>query len=444
MVAKNGQKFATPHLRTSIDSVLSDIDPGVARVLDGALGGQDISVEEATTLLEAEGSANVNAIALAADGLRQRTVGDVVTYIINRNINFTNVCIKHCTFCAFSRGHREEEAYYLPMEEIVRRAREAWEMGATEVCIQAGLPPKMRGDYYIELTRAIKKELPEVHIHGFSPEEVLYGAIRSRCSIREYLIGLKEAGVGTLPGTSAEVLDQEVRDLISPGRITKDQWIEVVTTAHELGIRTTSTIMYGHVESPRHVAAHLGLLRDIQKQTGGFTEFVPLGFVHTEAPMYRKSLVENVRPGATGAEVLKTYAVSRLMLNNWIPNLQVSWVKEGPKLSQILLNAGGNDFMGTLMNESISTSAGATYGQCMKPREMRRLIRDAGRIPAERTTTYGIRRQFGPEEDDHHDPLDLIEGEAEETFGSYARLSHSPDYKFRDRYEIPLTPVSKG
>jgi len=444
MVAKNGQKFATPHLRTSIDSVLSDIDPGVARVLDGALGGQDISVEEATTLLEAEGSANVNAIALAADGLRQRTVGDVVTYIINRNINFTNVCIKHCTFCAFSRGHREEEAYYLPMEEIVRRAREAWEMGATEVCIQAGLPPKMKGDYYIELTRAIKKELPEVHIHGFSPEEVLYGAIRSRCSIREYLIGLKEAGVGTLPGTSAEVLDQEVRDLISPGRITKDQWIEVVTTAHELGIRTTSTIMYGHVESPRHVAAHLGLLRDIQKQTGGFTEFVPLGFVHTEAPMYGKSLVENVRPGATGAEVLKTYAVSRLMLNNWIPNLQVSWVKEGPKLSQILLNAGGNDFMGTLMNESISTSAGATYGQCMKPREMRRLIRDAGRIPAERTTTYGIRRQFGPEEDDHHDPLDLIEGEAEETFGSYARLSHSPDYKFRDRYEIPLTPVSKG
>ena len=214
MVTNNGQKSVTRHLRTSIDSVLSDIDPGVARVLDGALGGQDISVEEATTLLEAEGSANVNAIALAADGLRQRTVGDVVTYIINRNINFTNVCIKHCTFCAFSRGHREEEAYYLPMEEIVRRAREAWEMGATEVCIQAGLPPKMKGDYYIELTRAIKKELPEVHIHGFSPEEVLYGAIRSRCSIREYLIGLKEAGVGTLPGTSAEVLDQEVRDLI--------------------------------------------------------------------------------------------------------------------------------------------------------------------------------------------------------------------------------------
>jgi 7,8-didemethyl-8-hydroxy-5-deazariboflavin synthase CofH subunit len=431
-------------LSGAVDRLLGEVDSGVAHVLDRALAGEDISVEEGTSLLEAQGSANMNAIVLAADDLRRRTVGDVVTYIINRNINFTNVCIKHCTFCAFSRSHREEEAYYLPVEEIVRRAREAWELGATEVCIQAGLPPKMKGDYYLELTRAIKKELPEIHIHGFSPEEVLYGAIRSRCTIREYLVGLKDAGVGTLPGTSAEVLDQEVRDLISPGRITKDQWVEVVTTAHELGIRTTSTIMYGHVESARHVAAHLGLLRDIQKQTGGFTEFVPLGFVHTEAPMHGKSLVENVRPGATGAEVLKTYAVSRLMLNNWIPNLQVSWVKEGPKLSQILLNAGGNDFMGTLMNESISTSAGATYGQCMKPREMRRLIRDAGRIPAERTTTYGIRRQFGPEEDDHYDPLDLVEGEAEETFGSYARLTHSPDYKFRDRYEIPLTPVSKG
>jgi 7,8-didemethyl-8-hydroxy-5-deazariboflavin synthase CofH subunit len=443
MVTKNGHETSPTHLRASLDRFLSDIDLPVARVLDRALAGEDISVDDAVTLFDAEGSANVNAMVVAADDLRRRTVGDVVTYIINRNINFTNVCIKHCTFCAFSRTHREEEAYYLPEEEIVRRAREAWEMGATEVCIQAGLPPKMKGDYYIELTRAIKKELPDIHIHGFSPEEVLYGSIRSSCSIREYLSGLKEAGAGTLPGTSAEILDQEVRDLISPGRITKDQWIEVVTTAHDIGVRTTSTIMYGHVENSRHVAAHLGLLRDIQKQTGGFTEFVPLGFVHTEAPMYGKSLVENVRPGATGGEVLKMYAVSRIMLNNWIPNLQVSWVKEGPKLSQLLLNAGGNDFMGTLMNESISTSAGATFGQCMKPREMRRLIRDAGRIPAERSTTYEIRRQFGPDEDDHYDPLDRVEGESDETFGSYARLSHSPEWKFRDRYDIPLTPVSK-
>ena len=442
MVTNNGYQTEIPHLRASLDRLMGDIHAEVARVLDRALAGEDISVDEAVTLFDAEGSSNTNAIVLAADDMRRRTVGDVVRYVINRNINFTNVCIKHCTFCAFSRTHREEEAYYLPESEIVRRSREAWEMGATEVCIQAGLPPKMKGDYYIELTRAIKKELPDIHIHGFSPEEVLYGSIRSRCSIREYLLGLKEAGVGTLPGTSAEILDQDVRDVISPGRITKDQWIEVVTTAHDLSIRTTSTIMYGHVETSRHVAAHLGTLRDIQKQTGGFTEFVPLGFVHTEAPMYGKSLVENVRPGATGAEVLKMYAVSRIMLNNWIPNLQVSWVKEGPKLSQILLNAGGNDFMGTLMNESISTSAGASYGQCMKPREMRRLIRDAGRIPAERSTTYEIRREFGRQEDDHYGPLDRVEGESENTFGSYARLSHSPEWKFKDRYEIPLTPVS--
>ncbi len=426
-------------LREASERFLEFVDVNVARVLDRALAGEDIAADEAIVLLDAQGAANVGAICLAADDLRRRTVGDVVTYVINRNINFTNVCIKHCTFCAFSRSHREEEGYYLPMEEIVRRAREAWELGATEVCIQAGLPPKMKGDYYIELTRAIKRELPEMHIHGFSPEEVLYGAIRSRCSIREYLEGLKEAGVGTLPGTSAEILDDEVRDLISPGRISTAQWIEVVTTAHELGIRTTSTIMYGHVESSHHVAAHLALLRDIQRQTGGFTEFVPLGFVHSEAPMYNKSLVPNVRPGATGAEVVKMYAVARLMLNNWIPNLQVSWVKEGPKLSQLLLSAGGNDFMGTLMNESISTSAGATYGQCMKPREMRRLIRDAGRVPAERTTTYEIRRSFGPEEDDHYDPLDLVDEAPEERFGSYAGLTHSADYKFKDRYEIPLT-----
>ena len=435
---KNGHR-ANSALREASERLLGTIDRDVAQVLDRSLSGQDITVDEAVGLLDAQGSANTNAIAMAADDLRRRTVGDVVTYIINRNINFTNVCIKHCTFCAFSRTHREEEGYYLPTEEIVRRAQEAWDLGATEICVQAGLPPKMKGDYYIDLTRAIKKELPEMHIHGFSPEEVLYGSIRARCTIEEYLKGLKEAGVGTLPGTSAEILDQDVRDLISQGRISKDQWIEVITTAHSLGIRTTSTIMYGHVETSRHVAAHLETLRDIQKQTGGFTEFVPLGFVHTEAPMYNKSLVANVRPGATGAEVVKMYAVARIMLNNWIPNLQVSWVKEGPKLSQLLLNAGGNDFMGTLMNESISTSAGAGYGQCMKPREMRRLIRDAGRLPAERNTTYEIRRQFGPDEDDHYDPLDLVEGAPEDKFGSYAGLTHSPDWKFKDRYEIPLT-----
>jgi len=408
------------------------VEPEVARILDRALDGEDISVDEGVTLFDVRGPA-LSAVIMAADELRRRTVGERVTYVINRNINFTNVCIKHCGFCAFSRDHREEEGYFLPPEEVIRRAREAWDLGAREICVQAGLPPKMDGYYYVELTQAIKRELPEMHIHGFSPEEVLYGAVRARCSIEEYLRALKNAGVGSLPGTSAEVLDQEVRDIISPGRITKDQWVEVITTAHRLGIRTTSTIMYGHIETSRHKAAHIGLLRDIQRETGGFTEFVPLSFIASEAPMYAKNLVPNIRPGATGAEVMKMYAVSRIMLNNWIPNLQASWVKEGPKLAQMALDAGCNDFMGTLINESISTSAGAIYGQRMAPREMRALIREMGRVPAERNTLYGIVREFGVEEDEHFDPLDLADG-SDERFGSYVRLTQAPEFKFADKY----------
>jgi FO synthase subunit 2 len=259
--------------------------------------------------------------------------------------------------------------------------------------------------------------------------------VRARCSIEDYLRALKDAGVGSLPGTSAEILDQDVRDTISPGRITKDQWVDVITTAHRLGIRTTSTIMYGHVETPRHRAAHICLLRDIQRETGGFTEFVPLSFIASEAPMYRKGLVEGLRGGATGAEVMKMYAVSRIVLNNWIPNLQASWVKEGPKLAQTALNAGCNDFMGTLINESISTSAGAIYGQRMAPREMRALIREIGRVPAERNTLYNIVREFGPVEDGHYDPLDRAVEGGDETFGSYARLTADPAFRFVDQYE---------
>ncbi len=438
-------------LRGALERLLARTDPEVARILDKALCGGDISVDEGTALFEADGP-NINAVMLAADELRRRSVGDVVTYVINRNINFTNVCIKHCGFCAFSRGHRQEEAYYLPIEEVVHRAKEAWELGATEVCIQAGLPPKMKGDVYIDLTRAIKKELPQIHIHGFSPEEVLYGAIRSRCGIGEYLRALKDAGVGSLPGTSAEILDEDLRRLISPGRISVDQWVEVVTSAHQLGIPTTSTIMYGHVETSRHKAAHIALLRDIQRRTGGpstslrtgFTEFVPLGFVHTEAPMYAKGLVAGISPGATGAEVVKMYAVSRIMLNNWIPNLQVSWVKEGPKLAQVCLNAGANDFMGTLINESISTSAGAGYGQLMNPREMRRLIRDMGRVPAERSTTYDLLRTFGPEADDHYDPLDLAGDTTDERFGSYSQLIRSRDFRYREQIELQTVSEPAG
>ena len=404
------------------------LNPEVVAVLDRALGGEDITAQEATLLFETTGP-DYNATVLAADELRRRTVGDIVTYVVNRNINFTNVCIKRCGFCAFSRDFREEEGYYLPIEEIVRRAKEAWEYGATEVCIQAGLPPQMEGDLYIRLCAAIKEALPEMHIHGFSPEEVLYGSVRSRCSIREYLEGLKAAGVGSLPGTSAEVLDQEMRDQISPGRITVDQWIEVITTAHDLGIPTTSTVMFGHRETPAQLANHMDLLRGIQQQTGGITEFVPLSFVHTEAPMFLKNLLPNVRPGPTGMDVVKMHAVARIMLNNWIPNVQASWVKEGSRMSQLLLTAGVNDLGGTLINESISTAAGAQHGQLMRPSEFRGMIRAAGRIPAERATTYDLRRVFS-ETDEEMDPLDLVGDNVEDIFGSYNKLVKLDTYRF--------------
>ena len=381
------EKQASDHQAQNLETLISAVKPETAAVLDRALSGEDITSEEAVVLFGTEGQ-EYNALVMTADEMRRRTVGDIVTYVVNRNINFTNVCIKGCGFCAFSRDFRQEEGYLLPTEEIIRRAKEAWDYGATEVCVQAGLPPKMEGDLYIRLCEAIKKELPDMHIHGFSPEEVLYGSIRSECTIRAYLTELKAAGVGSLPGTSAEVLDQELRDKISPGRITVDQWTEVITTAHELGIPTTSTVMFGYLETPMQLAKHMDLIRGIQMQTGGITEFVPLSFVHTEAPMFIKGLVENVRPGPSGIDVIKMHAIARIMLNNWIPNIQASWVKEGPRMSQLLLTAGVNDLGGTLINESISTAAGAQHGQLMRPSEFRQMIRQAGRIPAERYTTY--------------------------------------------------------
>ena len=411
-----------------LGAIIDGIRPETAAVLDRALSGEDITSEEAVVLFGAEGQ-EYNAMVMTADELRRRTVGDIVTYVVNRNINFTNVCIKGCGFCAFSRDFRQEEGYLLPVEEIIRRAKEAWDYGATEVCIQAGLPPKMEGDLYIRLCEALKKELPDMHIHGFSPEEVLYGSIRSNWTIKQYLTELKAAGVGSLPGTSAEVLDQELRDKISPGRITVDQWTEVITTAHELGIPTTSTVMFGFLETPIQLAKHMDLIRGIQQQTGGITEFVPLSFVHTEAPMFMKGLVDDVRPGPSGIDVIKMHAIARIMLNNWIPNIQASWVKEGPRMSQLLLTAGVNDLGGTLINESISTAAGAQHGQLMRPSEFRQMIRQAGRIPAERYTTYKMRRVFS-DTDEELDPLDLVGENVEEIFGSYARLIKLDTYRF--------------
>jgi FO synthase subunit 2 len=402
----------------------------VRRALGRALDGTEVTVDDGLALATVTGR-DLHALTLVADELRRRHVGDVVTYVVNRNINFTNVCIKHCTFCAFSRDHREEEGYFLPMEEVVRRAEEASALGATEVCIQAGLPPKLDGRHYIDLCRAIKRAVPDLHLHAFSPEEILYGSVRAGLPIGHYLAELKAAGLGTLPGTSAEILDQPVRDLISRGRITVDQWVDVITTAHALGIRTTSTIMYGHLETPAHWVAHMALLRSIQQDTGGFTEFVPLSLIHSEAPMYAKNLVPGVRPGATGVEVVRMHALARLLLGPTIRNIQCSWVKEGPKLAQVLLDAGANDVGGTLINESISTSAGAGYGQLVPPGELRRLIRDAGRVPAQRDTLYGIvRRHDGG--DDEASPLDAVH-DAEARFGSYRRLIASGEFRFTAR-----------
>ncbi|MGH7816997.1 MAG: 5-amino-6-(D-ribitylamino)uracil--L-tyrosine 4-hydroxyphenyl transferase CofH [Candidatus Binatia bacterium] len=421
-----------PNLESSLDRLLATVSRTTAPILDRALSGEDISVDEATELFDAQGS-DLLVMLAAADHLRAQTVGDVVTYVINRNINFTNVCVKQCGFCAFSRGHLAEEGYFLPIEEIIRRAGEARDLGASEVCVQAGLAPGMDGWHYVKLCRALKENFPDLHIHGFSPEEVLYGSTLSGVSIREYLTELKRAGVGSLPGTSAEVFVDEVRQRISPGRITIDQWIDVIQTAHEVGIPTTSTIMYGHIETSRHRAIHLSVLRDVQRRTGGITEFVPLSFVYEEAPMSHRQALPELRHGASGAEVMKMYAVSRLMLNNWIPNLQVSWVKEGPKLSQIALLAGANDFGGTLINESISTAAGAGYGQLMKPSEFRAMIREMSRIPAERSTTYQKVRVFETE-DNHRDLLDEI-NDPSQRFGSYQNLIHLKDYRFRDFYK---------
>jgi FO synthase subunit 2 len=420
-----------PYLESSLEQLLSTVSRDTAEILDRALSGQDISLDDATKLFDADGS-DLLAMVAAADYLRIQTVGDVVTYVINRNINFTNVCVKACGFCAFSRGHLAEEGYFLPLDEVIRRAKEAHDLGATEVCVQAGLAPGMNGWHYVDLCRALKQAVPALHIHGFSPEEVLYGSALTGVSVRDYLTALKDSGVGSLPGTSAEILVDEVRQRISPGRISTGQWIDLIQTAHDLGIQTTSTIMYGHIESARHKAAHLSILRDIQRRTGGITEFVPLSFVYEEAPMYHRGKIDGLRAGASGAEVMKMYAVSRLMLNNWIPNLQVSWVKEGPKLSQIALLAGANDFGGTLINESISTAAGAGYGQLMKPSQFRSLIREMGRIPAERSTTYQKVKVF--ETDDCAvDLLDQIE-DAGERFGSYRNLVQRKEYRFRDFY----------
>ena len=415
----------------NIDSLFKNADPVVSEILNKALSEKEITGKEGLILYQTKGI-DFHLVGLVADELRKRRVGNTVSYVVNRNINFTNVCIKQCGFCAFSRDFREEEGYFLPTEEIVRRAKEAHSLGATEVCIQAGLPPDMEGDLYENICKEIKKEIPDIHIHGFSPEEILYGATRSNISIDEFLKRMKEAGVNTLPGTSAEILDQKLRDIISPGRITVEQWEQVIKGAHKIGINTTSTMMFGHLETLEQRINHMVKLREIQKETGGFTEFVPLNFVHSEAPMYKHQLHEGIQQGGSGNDVLLTHAVARIMFNNSIDNIQMSWVKEGQKMSQLLLMWGANDFGGTLINESISTSAGSEYGQLLRPKEIRRMAREIGRIPAERNTQYKMLKKFETE-NEVDDGLDKITDYSQ--FGSYAELIKINKFRYKNPRE---------
>jgi FO synthase subunit 2 len=415
-----------------LETCLKGVSPGIRAVLERSLGGEEISIEDGITLSEARGT-ELLALCLVADELRRRQVGDRVTYVVNRNINFTNVCIKSCKFCAFARNVRSEQGYFLPQAEIARRVQQAREMGATEVCLQAGLSPNLTADSYIDLCRVVKEAAPDVHIHAFSPEEVKFGASLKRISYAEYLAELKGAGLGSLPGTSAEILDDGLRKTISPTRISTKEWLEVIQTAHRLGIPTTCTMMFGHVESVEDRMRHMDLLRRVQRETGGFTEFVPLSFVHEEAPLFARSDVPGVRPGPTGDEVLRLYAIARLMLGRDIPNLQASWVKEGLRTSQLLLSCGVNDLGGTLMNESISTAAGARNGQLMTPATLRRVIRDCGRQPVQRNTLYGVVRAFGDTPDrDPVEPLDAIR-DPDEVFGSYHALTRDPSFHYEPR-----------
>lgn len=405
----------------SIDSLLRAASPAVARTLSRALEGQTLQQEETVPLFDVTG-VDLRALVAAADAVRREVVGDDVSYVINRNINFTNVCVKTCNFCAFARGLRSEQGYFLPASEIIARSEQAVRFGATEVCLQAGLAPSVDGRLYIDLSAQLKAALPDLHQHAYSPEEVKYGALRSKMSFREYLLELKAAGLGSLPGTSAEILDNELRDQISPARIRTEEWVEIVRTAHEIGIPTTSTMMFGHVETMEHRVAHMALLRSIQRDTGGFTEFVPLSFVHEDSPLFARDSSGAVRPGPTGNDIRRLYAIARLFLGRDIKNVQASWVKEGPRFSQVLLDGGVNDLGGTLMNESISTMAGAKNGQLITPAELRRLIRDAGRVPVERNTLYKTLRRF---EDPANDPVEALDGvvDIDATFGSYATLA---------------------
>jgi FO synthase subunit 2 len=348
------------------------------------LDGGTLTRDQCLRLANAEGD-DLLGLLVAADLVRSELAGNIVTYVVNRNINFTNICFVGCKFCAFSRGPREADTYFLTLDEMAKKTVEAWELGATEVCIQGGLPRNLSEFHYRDILRAVKKAVPQMHIHAFSPMEIVYGVELTGMPLPDYLAMLRDNGLGTLPGTAAEILDDEIRHILSANKLTTAQWIEVIRTAHQCGIRTTSTMMYGHTETPEHWVRQMRLLREIQSDTGGFTEFVPLGFVHQNTLLFHQGLA---RTGPTLAEHLKVHALARILLAGSINNIQVSWVKLNKQLSQLCLHAGANDYGGTLMEENISREAGATAGQYTSPEDFQNLILEVGRIPAERNTTY--------------------------------------------------------
>jgi FO synthase len=362
----------SPQSRTALEQVMETLEGGT------------LTREQYSLLANADGD-DLLGLLVAADALRRELAGNIVTYVVNRNINFTNVCFVGCKFCAFSRGPRESDTYFLSLEQVAQKATEAWNIGATEVCIQGGLPHGLPPFHYRDILRAVKQAVPGMHIHAFSPMEIVYGVELTGMPLEDYLLMLRDNGLDTLPGTAAEILDDDVRFVLSRNKLSTEQWKQVIRTAHACGIRSTSTLMYGHVESPEHWVNQLLLFREIQQQTGGFTEFVPLGFVHQNTLLFHQGIA---RSGPTLAEHLKIHALARVFLAGAINNIQVSWVKLNRNLSQLCLHAGANDYGGTLMEENISREAGATAGQYTSPQDFQALILEAGRIPAERNTVY--------------------------------------------------------
>jgi FO synthase len=358
-------------------------------IIGAARAGHELSETDIVRLFSVEGR-ELDEVIAAADQLRHESVGDTVTYVINRNINYTNICLYHCGFCAFSKGRGSATlrgpAYNLDLEEIARRTIEAAAAGATEVCLQGGIHPSFTGQTYLNIVRAVKEAVPWMHVHAFSPLEVSHGASTLGLPLPTYLEKLRDAGLSTLPGTAAEILDDEIRDIICPDKLRTDEWLEVIGTAHEVGLRTTATIMFGHVEHPLHWARHLQRLRTLQSRTGGITEFVPLGYVHMEAPLWRKG---RTRSGPSFREAVLMHAVPRLVLHPLIRNIQTSWVKMGAQGAAVCLDAGANDLGGTLMNESITRAAGGVHGQELDASRLQALARRIGRTTRQRTTLYG-------------------------------------------------------